>query len=108
MLILGGIYLVVRGVIRVRVPVAFIATVAVLTFIFPLGGNDRLAWMAYNVFGGGLMLGAIFMATDYGIPEMVVPIKSPVPFLQKPISYYSYFTITGRSPQPLCYFLVRK
>ena len=42
------------------------------------------------------------------IPEMVVPIKSPVPFLQKPISYYSYFTITGRSPQPLCYFLVRK
>ena len=65
MLILGGIYLVVRGVIRVRVPVAFIATVAVLTFIFPLGGNDRLAWMAYNVFGGGLMLGAIFMATDY-------------------------------------------
>ena len=38
----------------------------------------------------------------------VVPIKSPVPFLQKPISYYSYFTITGRSPQPLCYFLVRK
>lgn len=42
------------------------------------------------------------------IPEMVVPIKSPVHFLKKPISYYSYFTISGRKPPPLCYLLVRK
>ena len=37
---------------------------AVLTFMFPLG-NSPVEWMLYNVFGGGLMLGAIFMATDY-------------------------------------------
>ena len=42
MLIVGGIYLVVRGVIRVRVPVSFIASVAVLTFLFPAAGVGRL------------------------------------------------------------------
>ena len=64
-LLAGGLYLIGRGVIRVRIPVAYIATVAVLTFIFPLGGNDRLTWMAYQLFTGGLFLGAFFMATDY-------------------------------------------
>ena len=43
---------------------ADIGTVAILAFLFPQG-NDRIAWMAAQVFGGGLMLGAIFMATDY-------------------------------------------
>ena len=65
MLILGGAYLIWRGVIRARVPAAYIATVAVLTVLFPLGGNDRLTWMLYELLGGGLMLGAFFMATDY-------------------------------------------
>lgn len=64
MLLLGGAYLVIRGVIRLRVPVAFIGTVAVLTFLFPQG-NSRVDWMLYNVLAGGVMLGAIFMATDY-------------------------------------------
>ena len=64
-LLAGGLYLIARGVIRARIPVAYIATVAVLTFIFPMGGNDRLTWMAYQLFTGGLFLGAFFMATDY-------------------------------------------
>ena len=63
-LLAGGLYLIARGVIRARIPVAYIATVAVLTFIFPMG-NDRLTWMAYQLFTGGLFLGAFFMATDY-------------------------------------------
>ncbi len=65
MLLAGGIYLIARGVIRPNIPVAFIATVAVLTFIFPQGGNDRVTWMLYELLGGGLFLGAFFMATDY-------------------------------------------
>ena len=64
-LLLGGAYLVWRKVIRLRIPVAFIGTVAVLTFLFPLGGNDRLQWMLAQLCTGGLMLGAFFMATDY-------------------------------------------
>ena len=63
-LLLGGVYLIARGVIRARIPVAYIATVAVLTFLFPRG-NDPMTWMLYNVLGGGLILGAFFMATDY-------------------------------------------
>ena len=41
-----------------------IATVAVLALLFPMG-NDPFQWMLAQLFGGGLMLGAIFMATDY-------------------------------------------
>ena len=64
LLIIGFIYLLYRKVITARIPLAYIGTVAVLTFLFPMG-NDRIAWMLAQVFGGGLMLGAIFMATDY-------------------------------------------
>ena len=64
MLLIGFAYLLYRKVITARIPVAFIGTVAVLSFLFPQG-NDRITWMAAQLFGGGLMLGAIFMATDY-------------------------------------------
>lgn len=64
LLLIGFVYLLARKVITARIPVAYIGTVAVLTFLFPLG-NDRIAWMCAQICGGGLMLGAIFMATDY-------------------------------------------
>ena len=64
LLIIGFVYLLYRKVITARIPLAYIGTVASLAFLFPQG-NDRIAWMAAQVFGGGLMLGAIFMATDY-------------------------------------------
>ena len=63
-LLLGGVYLVARKVISARIPVAYLGTVAVLTLIFHRT-DAPLAWMAYSLFGGGVMLGAIFMATDY-------------------------------------------
>ena len=64
LLLIGGAYLVWRKVITLRIPLSYILTVAILSFLFPMG-NDRIAWMLAQVFGGGLMLGAIFMATDY-------------------------------------------
>ena len=64
LLIIGGLYLIWRKVINWQTPVAYIATVAVLSFLFPKAGSS-LEWMLYSVFGGGLMLGAFFMATDY-------------------------------------------
>ena len=64
LLLLGFVYLLVRKVITPTIPLFYIGTVAVLTVLFPMG-NDRIAWMAAQLFGGGLMLGAIFMATDY-------------------------------------------
>ena len=63
-LLLGGAYLVFRKVISPRIPVAYLGTVAVLTLVFSKTG-DPLSWMLYCLFSGGVMLGAIFMATDY-------------------------------------------
>ena len=65
LLIAGGVYLMIRKVINWQTPVAYIATVAVLTFLSPKGGMSGLEWLLYSLFGGGLMLGAFFMATDY-------------------------------------------
>ncbi len=72
MLLVGGIYLLCRRVIRWHIPVAMLGTVALLTFLFPIvpdGATADLAtratFMAASLCSGGLMLGAIFMATDY-------------------------------------------
>lgn len=58
LLIIGGIYLILRRVISPAIPLTFIGTVAIMSLIF--GESIPL-----YLFGGGLMLGAIFMATDY-------------------------------------------
>ncbi len=63
-LLAGGVYLVARKVISIRIPAAYLGTVAVLTLIFHKT-DDAVSWMLYQLFSGGLMLGAIFMATDY-------------------------------------------
>ncbi len=63
-LLLGGIYLVARRVITIRIPLAYIGSVAVLTLIFHRT-ESALLWMMYELLSGGLFLGAIFMATDY-------------------------------------------
>ncbi len=63
-LILGGVYLVARKVISPRIPLSYIGAVAVLTLVFHKTDN-AISWMLYSLFSGGLMLGAIFMATDY-------------------------------------------
>ncbi|MBQ9648302.1 MAG: RnfABCDGE type electron transport complex subunit D [Oscillospiraceae bacterium] len=64
MLLIGGVYLILRKVISWHIPVAYIGSVALLSLLFP-HGNDPVLYMLYSVFGGGLMLGAFFMATDY-------------------------------------------
>lgn len=62
LLILGGLYLIFRGVITYRIPTFYIGTVALLS-LFLYGFDVEL--VAYLLLGGGLMLGAFFMATDY-------------------------------------------
>ncbi len=60
LLILGGIYLIYRGTIKWIIPVVYIGTVAVIALV-----TDGASLLLYHIFGGGLMLGAFFMATDY-------------------------------------------
>ena len=57
-LLIGGIYLIARRIISPVIPLTYLGTVAVLSLCF---GVDPL----YELMGGGVMLGAIFMATDY-------------------------------------------
>jgi electron transport complex protein RnfD len=68
-LIIGGLYLIVRRVIDPRIPLVYIATVALFTWV---AGPDGLFTgnVLYHVLAGGLMLGAIFMATDYTTSPM--------------------------------------
>ena len=72
-LLIGFVYLLIRKVISWRIPVTFIGTVAVLTLIFGHAGYSNGEWMLYNLMSGGLMLGAIFMATDYATSPVTLP-----------------------------------
>lgn len=62
LLILGGLYLVYRGVISITIPGIYIGTVAILTLLY---GQFDFQFMLFHIFSGGLMIGAIYMATDY-------------------------------------------
>lgn len=72
-LLIGGVYLIARKVISWHIPVSFIGTVAVLTLIFGHEGYSNADWMVCNLLSGGLMLGAIFMATDYSTSPVTAP-----------------------------------
>lgn len=66
-LLLGFLYLLIRKVISFETPVIYIATVFVLSFALSpdAGLLPSLTFALYQVLGGGLLIGAIFMATDY-------------------------------------------
>ena len=75
-LLAGGIYLMVRRVISYRIPAAYLGTVAVVTLLFSRG-QPPFAWMAAQLLSGGLLLGALFMATDYATSP-VTPVGQAV------------------------------
>ena len=62
LLIIGGIYLVYRNVITVKIPGVYILTVAIATLLY--SGFD-VQYMTFHLLSGSLMIGAIYMATDY-------------------------------------------
>ena len=61
-LIIGGVYMIARKVISPKIPLIYIGTTAVFVFLF--GGFD-INYTLCQVFAGGLIFGAFFMATDY-------------------------------------------
>ena len=71
-LLIGLGYLLYRRVISIRIPAAYIGTVAVLTLL-NYKTDAPVQWMLYQLFSGGLMLGAIFMATDYATSPVTKP-----------------------------------
>lgn len=66
LLLAGGIYLILSKVITWHIPVVYIGTVAVVTFLLPHGAEAfNVSYMLSELLSGGLVLGAVFMATDY-------------------------------------------
>lgn len=63
-LLIGAIFLILMGVIQITIPASYIITFAVFTLLFGGHGFD-LTFLVAELCGGGLMLGAFFMATDY-------------------------------------------
>lgn len=62
LLLIGGVYLLVRKIITWHIPVCYLATVAVISYI---AGGDPVQSVIGHMLTGGLILGALFMATDY-------------------------------------------
>jgi electron transport complex protein RnfD len=70
LLILGGVFLILRRGLDWRMPAGILASVFLLTAVLYLFGPDRYPAPLFSVFSGGLLLGAIYMATD--------PVTSPL------------------------------
>ncbi len=70
LLLLGGLYMVIRNYINWRIPVAIFAAVMVFAGGLHLLNPEKFAPFYFHLFSGGLMLGALFMATD--------PVSSPI------------------------------
>ncbi|MBR3288445.1 MAG: RnfABCDGE type electron transport complex subunit D [Lachnospiraceae bacterium] len=64
-LLLGAIYLVVKKVIDLRIPLVYIFTFVVFIMMFGQGKTTNINYIVGEVLGGGLIFGAFFMATDY-------------------------------------------
>lgn len=67
LIILGGLYLMYKGIINYVIPTFYICTVVILMFIL---GGFNFTFVIYELLAGGLMLGAFFMLTDYTTSPM--------------------------------------
>ncbi|MEE0982288.1 MAG: RnfABCDGE type electron transport complex subunit D, partial [Acutalibacteraceae bacterium] len=100
-ILLGGLYLVIRKVISPTIPLIYIGTVALFMLV---AGKGDLSFVAYELLGGGLLLGAIFMATDYT--------TSPITFKGKIIFAIGCGVITslirifGNLPEGVSYSII--
>ncbi|MBO5421470.1 MAG: RnfABCDGE type electron transport complex subunit D [Clostridia bacterium] len=100
-IIIGGLYLIIRKVISPTIPLIYLGTVALFMLV---AGKGDLSFVAYELLGGGLMLGAFFMATDYT--------TSPITFKGKIIFAIgcglvtSVIRIFGNLPEGVSYSII--
>lgn len=102
-LLIGAVYLLVRNIINWRIPVVYIGTVALFTWVAGPGGlfaGDAL----YHVLAGGLILGAFYMATDYTTSPMTN--KGRVIFAAGCGILTSVIRLWGGYPEGVCYAIL--
>ncbi len=103
LLLIGGLYLIVKGYVNWIVPAVMIATVGVLTFVFGPAGlftGDPL----FHMMAGGLMLGAFFMATDMVTIPMTV--KGQIIFAVGAGAITVLIRLIGGYPEGVCYSIL--
>jgi len=110
LLILGGLFLIYRGYINWHVPAVMIATVGILTWIFgglvDHGGSMGLfnGDPMLNIFSGGLILGAFFMATD--MVTIPITIKGQIIFAFGAGCLTVLIRLLGGYPEGVCYAIL--
>ena len=103
LLIIGGIYLIARKVISWKIPVCYIVTLGIFVLLFGGHGFD-MTYLAGHLFGGGLMLGAFFMATDY-VTSPITPVGKIVFGILLGI-FTGIFSLFGGSAEGVSYAII--
>ncbi len=110
LILIGGIYLLARNYIKWQVPVVYIGTVAVLTFVLPVHKTGFAfkglfgGYPVYQVFSGGLFLGAFFMATDMVTTPLTV--RGNIIFAAGCGLLTALIRLYGGYPEGVCYSIL--
>lgn len=102
-ILLGAIYLIYKKVISLKIPLTYIVTVAVFVLIFGGKGFDT-NYLFGQILGGGLLLGAFFMATDY-VTSPATP-KGQIVFGIFLGLLTGIFRLFGASAEGVCYAII--
>ncbi|MBC7088401.1 MAG: RnfABCDGE type electron transport complex subunit D [Tissierellales bacterium] len=100
LLLIGGVYLVIRKVIDWKVPTIYIGTTALMLLLLGVDNSQII----YHILGGGLMLGAIFMATDYS--SSPVTSKGKIIFAIGCGLLTALFRVKGNLPEGVTYAIL--
>ena len=102
-ILIGGIFLVAMGIISLRIPLTYIITFSIM--VIAIGGHGfDLTYLAAHLCGGGLMLGAWFMATDY-VTSPITP-KGQIVFGVCLGVLTAIFRILGGSAEGVSYAII--
>lgn len=102
-ILIGAAYLLIKKVISWKIPVTYIVTFAVFALIFGGHGFD-MSYLAAELCGGGLMLGAFFMATDY-VTSPITP-KGQIVFGILLGAFTGIFRIFGGTAEGVSYAII--
>ena len=102
-ILIGAVYLLAKKIISWRIPFVYIGTFAVFVILFGGRGFDPM-YLAAHLCGGGLMLGAFFMATDY-VTSPITP-KGQIVFAVMLGCLTGIFRIFGGSAEGVSYAII--
>lgn len=100
-LLIGAVYMLIRKVITLRIPAAYLITFALFVFIF---GQQDISYVLAHLCGGGVIFGAFFMATDYS--SSPITSKGQILFGILLGILTGLFRLFGGSPEGVSYAII--